>query len=330
MSLAPQAARAPDCSPLVGYRSLSDVAAYRRGAPVSAGRLLGDVARAAAALPGAGHMLNLCSDRYRFAVAFLAALARGHATLLPPVATPNLVRAMRVFAPDAYCVCDEEGGEVDMPSVVLPFDAPSTGEAPVPVIAASQSRPSSSPPARRASRSRTPSAGARWSEAYARRALASASPARAMRSSARCRRSTCTASNRRCSCPCSAAPRSPPSAPSFPPRSTRRFVLSHPSARSSPRPSTCVTGSTAARRRASSESCRRRRRFPRTSRETPRRAPAPRSWRSTAAPRRDSSRRAGRRSRQTGKPTTTCACAPRARRSWLPAGTSRFPRRSWT
>lgn len=138
MPLAQSAPHAPDRCPLVGYRGLEDVAAYRRGAPVTAGRFLGDVARAAAALPSTGHMLNLCGDRYRFAVAFLAALTRGHATLLPPATTPNLVGALRAFAPGAYFVSDAGSAEVDLPRVELPFDPDSSEATAAPTVAADQ------------------------------------------------------------------------------------------------------------------------------------------------------------------------------------------------
>ena len=119
---------APDRYPLVGYARPDDVAAYRRGEPITAGRFLGDVARAAAALPPAGHVLNACVDRYRFAVAFLAAVLRGQTTLLPPATTPNLVAAMRAFAPDAYYVADEPSPGIDLPRVQLPFDAAGTAD----------------------------------------------------------------------------------------------------------------------------------------------------------------------------------------------------------
>jgi acyl-coenzyme A synthetase/AMP-(fatty) acid ligase len=138
MPHAQSASRDSGRCPVVGYRSLDDVAAYRRGVPVTARRFLGDVARAAAALPATGHMLNLCSDRYRFAVALLAALARGHATLLPPATTPNLVRAMRAFAPDAYFVSDAPGAGIDLPRVVLPSDPQAGDAAQAPSVAASQ------------------------------------------------------------------------------------------------------------------------------------------------------------------------------------------------
>ncbi len=125
--------------PLLGHRGPDAVAAWRGAEPVSAGTFLGEVTRLAAALPDAGHVLNLCGDRYRFALAFLAAVIRGQVTLLPPTTTPNVVRAMRAFAPDAYCVGDAADAAVDMPRFAMPDCAgDSAAWSAMPAIAAEQ------------------------------------------------------------------------------------------------------------------------------------------------------------------------------------------------
>ena len=51
---------------------------------ISRRQYLADAVALAERLPGAGAMLNLSSDRYRFAVGLGAALLRGHTSLLPP------------------------------------------------------------------------------------------------------------------------------------------------------------------------------------------------------------------------------------------------------
>ena len=106
---------AGDRVPLIGHRDGEAIAAYRAGRPILASELLRDVARAAAALPEATHVLNLCADRYRFAVMLLAAIVRGQLTLLPPTTTPHVIRSMRRFAPDAYFVADDPALAVDLP-----------------------------------------------------------------------------------------------------------------------------------------------------------------------------------------------------------------------
>lgn len=70
--------------PLVGARDLDAPLAWRAGVPLSARRFLADVHDQARQLPPHGPMINLCVDRYRFAVALGAALVRGHVSLLPP------------------------------------------------------------------------------------------------------------------------------------------------------------------------------------------------------------------------------------------------------
>lgn len=139
MSSAQRIAATPDRLPLVGHRVPGAIAAWLRGAPVTAGRLLADAQCAASALPDRGHVLNCCVDRYCFAVALLAAIARGQTTLLPPATTPALVRAMRDFAPDAYFISEDPSIRLDLPRAPLALSAPGDPEvAQVPDIAARQ------------------------------------------------------------------------------------------------------------------------------------------------------------------------------------------------
>jgi acyl-coenzyme A synthetase/AMP-(fatty) acid ligase len=101
--------------PLIAHRDPRAILAWRRGRPVTAARFVADALAAASALPDSRHVLNFCSDRYRFAVLLAAAILRGQVTLLPPTTTPNVIRSMREFAPDAYYVSDDPGTEVDLP-----------------------------------------------------------------------------------------------------------------------------------------------------------------------------------------------------------------------
>src|SRR5258708_7213891 len=105
---------------LLGCDSAQALVAYRARAPVDAARFLHDVQRSSGGLPDRRHVLNFCADRYRFAVMLCAAIARGQVTLLPPTTTPNVIRAMRDFAPDAYFVADDPRTSVDLPRHELP------------------------------------------------------------------------------------------------------------------------------------------------------------------------------------------------------------------
>lgn len=114
------------------------VFAWRRGKPVTAASFLADVMRAAEALPDERYVLNFCADRYRFAVAFCAAIVRRQVTLMPPAATPVMLAAMREFAPDAHYVADGHALETDIRRVTLPESDASPRDYDVPAIDASQ------------------------------------------------------------------------------------------------------------------------------------------------------------------------------------------------
>jgi acyl-coenzyme A synthetase/AMP-(fatty) acid ligase len=122
-STAPRRTPARELYPLIGHESADAVIAWRGATPVTAGRFLAEVIHAAKALPQAGHVLNLCTDRYRFALALCAAVVRGQVTLLPPAATPHVIASMRAFAPDAYCIADDASLDLGVPRFELPVDA---------------------------------------------------------------------------------------------------------------------------------------------------------------------------------------------------------------
>ncbi|HEY4999576.1 MAG TPA: AMP-binding protein, partial [Usitatibacter sp.] len=138
MSSAPRRTTASQPIALIGHAAAGDVVASRRGEAITAQRFVSDVLRLAGALPAARHVLNFCSDRYRFAVTLAAAVVRGQMTLLPPTTTPNVIRAMRDFAPDAYFVSDDPAAQVDLPRFELPEGGAPLLPFDVPMIAAEQ------------------------------------------------------------------------------------------------------------------------------------------------------------------------------------------------
>ncbi|MDR3096476.1 MAG: AMP-binding protein, partial [Paraburkholderia sp.] len=134
--------------PLVFHASPRQVIAWCDGSPVTVRAFLADVARVAAALPPGGHVFNVCRDRYRFAVSLCAALVAGRISLLPSTHTPEMVRQLASFAPDAFCLHDMADCTIDLPRfrypeatpAALPQDAGRDGDAPfeVPRIDASR------------------------------------------------------------------------------------------------------------------------------------------------------------------------------------------------
>lgn len=125
--------------PLLTQRDLDQPLAWRAGTPVSAREFLADVARFAPALLPGGPVVNLCVDRYAFAVALAAALVRGEASLLPPDARPDTLARLHEIGDPAYAVIDDPALETPgLPRVQVEDRAPTVDgpEPPLPSFAA--------------------------------------------------------------------------------------------------------------------------------------------------------------------------------------------------
>lgn len=117
--------------PLITHERADSVIAWRDGTPVSAACFLSDVAALSSRLPAGMHMLNACSDRYRFTVGFAAALVSGKVSLLPSTQTPEMIRQLLQFAPDAFCLTDAANCSIALPQVQFPVLAePAAGGEP--------------------------------------------------------------------------------------------------------------------------------------------------------------------------------------------------------
>jgi acyl-coenzyme A synthetase/AMP-(fatty) acid ligase len=99
------------------------VLAYRDARPVRAGQFLADVGSSVAALGASAHVLNVCADRYHFAVGFAATLLSGKTSLLPSTHTPEVIRQLRRQAPDVICLTDESDCPIELPLVRLQLPA---------------------------------------------------------------------------------------------------------------------------------------------------------------------------------------------------------------
>ncbi|WP_277189681.1 AMP-binding protein [Caballeronia sp. BR00000012568055] len=110
----------PTTFPLVFHASPDQTIAWRNGERVSVRAFLADVRRVAAALPDGGHVFNVCADRYRFTVSLCATLVAGKTSLLPSTHTPEMVRALASFAPDAFCLHDNDDCAIDLPRFRYP------------------------------------------------------------------------------------------------------------------------------------------------------------------------------------------------------------------
>lgn len=102
--------RGPAMAPLIAATSAATVVAWRAQGPVVAATMLADIEALAPRLPEHGPMLNLCGDRYHFAVAFCAAALRGHTSLLPPNQTATMLAPLCEQWPTLYALVDGEAG----------------------------------------------------------------------------------------------------------------------------------------------------------------------------------------------------------------------------
>ncbi len=108
--------------PLLAHATPSATVAYRGSQPVSARQFLADVERLAARLPAGRHVLNVCADRYRFAVGLAACLTTARVSLLPSTYTQEVVRQLKLSAPDAFCLTDDARCDIELPRVQYSHD----------------------------------------------------------------------------------------------------------------------------------------------------------------------------------------------------------------
>jgi acyl-coenzyme A synthetase/AMP-(fatty) acid ligase len=113
--------------------------AYRERRAVAVETFLRDAAQLAGMLPERRTILNLCSDRYRFAVGFAAALLRGQTSLLPPNETPDVLARLASQYPDVYCLHDLAAAPGSLPAMPFPDRfAPAAAAGEVPAVPAAQ------------------------------------------------------------------------------------------------------------------------------------------------------------------------------------------------
>ena len=92
--------------PLIHNFDAGAVFAFRNRRPIRVEEFLAEVRRLADLLPDRRYVVNLCADRYQFAVGLCAALLRRQVNLLPPNATPDLLKRLSREYPSLYCLSD--------------------------------------------------------------------------------------------------------------------------------------------------------------------------------------------------------------------------------
>ncbi|MBV9892235.1 MAG: acyl-CoA synthetase [Rhizobacter sp.] len=105
-----------DAAPIVGGE-LDSPFANVAGGVRSRREFVADATALAERLPASGAMLNLSSDRYRFAVGLAAALLRGQTSLLPPNHLAETVARLRARFAGVYALVDGDTGDHGLPVV---------------------------------------------------------------------------------------------------------------------------------------------------------------------------------------------------------------------
>lgn len=117
-----QSSRVISVFPISKSEGLDAPFAWHQGVPISRRRFLQDVRRLARTLPRQGVPINLCVDRYVFAVTWAAAMQLGQTSLMPPNPLPETLRRLQAAYPRAYGVCDAQGlGQWESVSDFLPM-----------------------------------------------------------------------------------------------------------------------------------------------------------------------------------------------------------------
>ncbi len=106
--------------PLTRHARLDDIFAITAKRPVTVASFLADVANLAATLPHHRYLFNLCDDRYRFTVAFAAALVRQQISLMPPSNTAGVLSGIAAGYDDLYAIHDGTPPAIQMPAFAYP------------------------------------------------------------------------------------------------------------------------------------------------------------------------------------------------------------------
>lgn len=103
--------------PLVSGLSLGDTLAWRPDGPVTVRAYVADARCVAGSLPTGPWVLNLCEDRYHFAVVFAACLLTGKTSLQPASHSIETLDRLAHAYPDVFCVTDGVFESHELPRV---------------------------------------------------------------------------------------------------------------------------------------------------------------------------------------------------------------------
>lgn len=115
------------------------IVALHHGRTITRAEFLATVLALAETLPGNGPVINLCTDRYHFALGLFASICRGKLSLLPNALTRETIVRLQARYPDLSCLSDQGGETFGLP--LVPVNATqhhSTASTAMPMIPAEQ------------------------------------------------------------------------------------------------------------------------------------------------------------------------------------------------
>ncbi len=126
--------------PLLSQHGLDDTLAWTPDGPVSVRQFLAQARVLAGQLPPGKWLLNVCQDRYRFAVGFAACLLTGKVSLQPASHAAATLKRIQADYPGTFCLRDTPFDTVGLPSLDYPdlTQAPSGDVHAIPEFAAEQ------------------------------------------------------------------------------------------------------------------------------------------------------------------------------------------------
>jgi len=106
--------------PLLRHPNLDSVFAWRPDGPVTVREFLADVEAMGEWLPQGDYLLNVCQDRYRFAVALVAGLLHNKVSLQPASQSAETLSRIEADYPGVTCICDGEFDSRQLPRLDFP------------------------------------------------------------------------------------------------------------------------------------------------------------------------------------------------------------------
>lgn len=125
--------------PLLGHHTLTSPLGWRRDRLYAVQEFLRAARWVAAQLPRQHFAINLCRDRYHFALGFAAALMARQISLLPTCRAAEPLQQLARQYPGAYVLTDHDDGDIPLPRFSLTREMEeASGPAEIPVIPADQ------------------------------------------------------------------------------------------------------------------------------------------------------------------------------------------------